>query len=131
MSVPGVGSTSGTNTQAPSVANNNGFKPADFMKLLMTQLQNQDPLSPMDPTQFAQQLVQFNSLDQLVAIRQDLDTQNTQLTCHSGNRFEQWDYPPAKYLKRLASTGEDHAVIFNSLVGPECQFHGSFGHLKR
>ena|SRR6185312_4825734 len=80
MSVPGVGSTSGTNTQAPSVANNNGFKPADFMKLLMTQLQNQDPLSPMDPTQFAQQLVQFNSLDQLVAIRQDLDTQNTQLT---------------------------------------------------
>ena len=80
MSVPGVGSTSGTNTQAPSVANNNGFKPADSMKLLMTQLQNQDPLSPMDPTQFAQQLVQFNSLDQLVAIRQDLDTQNTQLT---------------------------------------------------
>jgi flagellar basal-body rod modification protein FlgD len=80
MSVPAVGSTSGTNTQAPSVANDNGFKPNDFMKLLMTQLQNQDPLSPMDPTQFAQQLVQFNSLDQLVAIRQDLDTQNTQLT---------------------------------------------------
>jgi flagellar basal-body rod modification protein FlgD len=79
MSVPAVGSTSSTNNAAPSVANDNGFKASDFMQLLMTQLKNQDPLSPMDPTQFSEQLVQFNSLDQLVAIRQDLDTQNTAL----------------------------------------------------
>lgn len=80
MDISGIGSTNNTTSTtnaAPSVANDNGFKANDFMKLLMTQLQNQDPLSPMDPTQFAQQLVQFNSLDQLVAIRQDLDTQNT------------------------------------------------------
>jgi len=80
MDISGIGSTNNTSrttNAAPSVANDNGFKASDFMQLLMTQLKNQDPLSPMDPTQFAQQLVQFNSLDQLVAIRQDLDTQNT------------------------------------------------------
>ncbi len=31
-----------------------------FLKLLTTQLQNQDPLSPMDSNQFTQQLVAFS-----------------------------------------------------------------------
>lgn len=43
-----------------------------FMKLLVAQLQNQSPLSPVDPTQFTSQLVQFNMLDQLSQINQTL-----------------------------------------------------------
>ena len=35
-----------------------------FMKLLTTQMKNQDPLSPMDSTQFTQQLVQMTSVEQ-------------------------------------------------------------------
>ncbi len=35
-----------------------------FLTLLTTQLQNQDPLSPMDSTQFTQQLVEFSSVEQ-------------------------------------------------------------------
>jgi flagellar basal-body rod modification protein FlgD len=35
-----------------------------FLKLLTTQLQNQDPLSPMDTNQFTQQLVEFASVEQ-------------------------------------------------------------------
>ena len=46
-----------------------------FMQLLITQLQNQDPLSPMDPSTFVQQLAQVTSLDQLTQINQLL--QNT------------------------------------------------------
>jgi len=38
----------------------------DFLKLLMTQLQNQDPTSPMDTNQFTQQLVQFTSVEQQI-----------------------------------------------------------------
>lgn len=43
-----------------------------FLKLLVAQLQNQSPLSPVDPTQFTSQLVQFNMLDQLSQINQTL-----------------------------------------------------------
>jgi flagellar basal-body rod modification protein FlgD len=37
-----------------------------FMQLLVTQLRNQDPLSPMDPEQMASQLAQFSSLEQMI-----------------------------------------------------------------
>lgn len=40
----------------------------DFMKLLMVQLQNQDPLNPMDHKEFSAQLAQFGSLEQLTNI---------------------------------------------------------------
>ncbi len=43
-----------------------------FLTLLVKQLQNQDPLSPQDGSQFAAQLAQFSSLDQLVGINQRL-----------------------------------------------------------
>ncbi len=43
-----------------------------FLQLLMTQLKNQRPLDPMDPTQFVAQLVQFNSLNELIQIREML-----------------------------------------------------------
>ncbi len=38
---------------------------ADYMKLLVTQLQNQDPLEPMDNNQMASQLTMFSQLEQL------------------------------------------------------------------
>ncbi len=37
----------------------------DFLKLMISQLKNQDPLNPMDGTQYAAQLAQFTSLEQL------------------------------------------------------------------
>jgi flagellar basal-body rod modification protein FlgD len=45
----------------------------EFLKLLTTQLQNQDPLSPMDTNQFTQQLVQFASVEQQLKTNSDLD----------------------------------------------------------
>ena len=35
---------------------------SDFLSLLMTQLQNQDPTSPLDSNQFTSELVQFTSV---------------------------------------------------------------------
>ena len=37
----------------------------DFMKLLIAQMQNQNPLEPMDNTEMASQLAQFSQLNQL------------------------------------------------------------------
>ena len=38
-----------------------------FMKMLVAQLKNQDPLNPMDPTAMTAQLTQLNSLQQLAS----------------------------------------------------------------
>lgn len=58
-----------------------------FMKLLMAQLKSQSPLDPVDPNQFVGQLVQFNSLDELIQIRemvqQALGTPSTTGTTNS------------------------------------------------
>jgi len=37
----------------------------DYMKMLITQLQNQDPLEPMDNSEMTAQLAQLSSLEQL------------------------------------------------------------------
>lgn len=44
----------------------------DFLSLLVTQLQNQDPLNPTDSTEFTAQLAQFSSLEQLHNINDNL-----------------------------------------------------------
>src|SRR5580704_15193575 len=45
-----------------------------FLTLLTTQLQNQDPLSPLDTNQFTQQLVEFASVEQQVNMNSNLQT---------------------------------------------------------
>ncbi|MBU0800698.1 MAG: flagellar hook capping family protein [Alphaproteobacteria bacterium] len=44
-----------------------------FLTLLTTQLQNQDPLNPMDSTEFTNQLVQFTQVEQAINTNQKLD----------------------------------------------------------
>ncbi len=44
-----------------------------FLTLLTTQLQNQDPLNPMDSTEFTNQLVQFSQVEQSINTNQKLD----------------------------------------------------------
>ncbi|MCW3473283.1 flagellar hook assembly protein FlgD [Limobrevibacterium gyesilva] len=43
-----------------------------FLKLLMTQLQNQDPTSPLDANQFTSQLVQFAGVEQQINMNSSL-----------------------------------------------------------
>jgi flagellar basal-body rod modification protein FlgD len=45
-----------------------------FLRLLTTQLQNQNPLDPLDTNQFTQQLVQFASVEQQVNMNSNLTT---------------------------------------------------------
>lgn len=45
----------------------------DFLTMLVAQLENQDPLNPQDSADFAAQLAQFSSVEQLVAMRSGID----------------------------------------------------------
>jgi len=73
---PVTASSTVTQASTQSSTNNSlgGGMDSMFMQLLITQLQNQDPLSPMDPSTFVNQLVGVNSLDQLTQINQVLQS---------------------------------------------------------
>jgi flagellar basal-body rod modification protein FlgD len=69
------GSSSTTGSAADPLANE-----STFLTLLVSQLKNQNPASPMDGTTFVTQLAQFSDLEQNLAMRQDLDSINAKYT---------------------------------------------------
>ncbi|MBF0551878.1 MAG: flagellar hook assembly protein FlgD [Deltaproteobacteria bacterium] len=71
-----------TPTQTRTTGNSN-LGQADFLKLLVTQLQNQDPTSPMDNQQFIAQMATFSQVQQMTTMNQNL--QNIQLLQSSLN----------------------------------------------
>lgn len=69
-----VGNSATSGAQSGNVNPRTGSEQRDmFMTLLVAQLKHQDPLQPQDGAQFVAQLSQFNSLDQLIGIRQTLE----------------------------------------------------------
>jgi flagellar basal-body rod modification protein FlgD len=69
-------------TQEPGATPNNGTSAgADdplankqtFLRLLVAQLQNQNPLDPADPIQYVTQLTQFSVLEQTLGSRTELE----------------------------------------------------------
>ncbi len=68
--------TTGGASPAPSSgASPDSVTQNQFLQLLVAQIQYQDPTNPTDSTTFVTQLAQFSSLEQLIAIRGDLDSQ--------------------------------------------------------
>ncbi|OGQ94845.1 MAG: hypothetical protein A2521_11255 [Deltaproteobacteria bacterium RIFOXYD12_FULL_57_12] len=65
-----ISSPSALNSQANK--NSGVLGKDDFLKLLVTQLQHQDPLNPADPAEFTAQLSQFSSLEQLFSVNDNL-----------------------------------------------------------
>jgi flagellar basal-body rod modification protein FlgD len=70
----GVNSVSATSTAAANTARTRIADNFDsFLLLLTTQLQNQNPLEPLDTNQFTQQLVQFAQVEQQIQSNQTLE----------------------------------------------------------
>ena len=86
----------------------------DFLKLLVTQLQNQDPMNPTDSTEFVAQLAQFSSLEQLSNVNDNLKV--VQLFDQSINNAQAVNFV-GKTVKASGSmfelgTGETHEIQY-------------------
>ena len=75
--IPGPLTSNSTNTGNPSSQNvasasaqQAQVTEQQFLQLLVAQLKNQDPLNPMDGTQFVSQLAQFSELEQMIGVNQ-------------------------------------------------------------
>jgi flagellar basal-body rod modification protein FlgD len=73
-SVIGSGADTSTNPPASTKTSTDALaNESTFLQLLVAQIKNQDPTTPMDSTAFLSQLAQFSQLEQTVGIRQDIE----------------------------------------------------------
>ena len=70
--IDGIGSVSNKGVEYATNSNSELDKDA-FLKLMIAQLQNQDPLEPLDGTDYSAQLAQFSSLEQMQNINDTLN----------------------------------------------------------
>jgi flagellar basal-body rod modification protein FlgD len=69
-----VAQTAGTSSTGSPGSSSATISANDFLTLLVTEMQNQDPTATTDPNEYINQLVQVNSLEQLIDINQNLST---------------------------------------------------------
>jgi flagellar basal-body rod modification protein FlgD len=72
MAITDVTSVVQNQTSQDSTQTRGELSESDFLKMFTTQMQYQDPLNPLDATQFTSQLAQFSSLDQLFKMSSSL-----------------------------------------------------------
>jgi flagellar basal-body rod modification protein FlgD len=73
MAISAIG---GVSSSAGSLPANLSVSQQDFLRVLTTQLQFQDPLKPLDNQQFIAQIAQFTTLEQTRQLTTGVDTLN-------------------------------------------------------
>ena len=111
MMTTGVSSTPLSPGPSSSLATSSLDRDA-FLKLLITQLQNQDPMSPMKDADFIAQLAQFSSLEQMQQLNDGFDAVGkSALASHAFAMAGRWvDY--ADPTSGTVLTGKVESVSF-------------------
>ncbi len=93
----------------------------DFLKLLLTQLTNQDPTSPMEDTQFISQMAQFSSLEQMTNMNESfkkmvsvINSSQAASTLGKSVEIDIGD-STAKGMVEATSFGENPQVMVNGM----------------
>lgn len=68
-----INGTGATAAKAETAKANGQLGQQEFLKMLIAQLEHQDPLNPQDATQFTSQLATFSSLEQLIGIKSGVE----------------------------------------------------------
>ena len=101
-----ISTAAAASTAATTASTRLGGDLNTFLTLLTTQLQNQDPTDPLDTNQMTNQLVQFASVEQQIAMNQNLSSmislqQSSQLTA------------AAPMIGRRVEVTSDHVALQN------------------
>ena len=78
MAIPGVGSSSTTPSTSASGRKNYELKTEDFIKMMITQLQNQDPMEPAKNQDLLAQMSQIGQLQSATTLQESLKGMVTQ-----------------------------------------------------
>jgi len=73
MQVDGSGTLSAGGMGLGATAGNSELGREEFLRLLIEQLKHQDPMEPMENSQFVAQLAQFSNLEQLVSVNEGIN----------------------------------------------------------
>jgi len=58
-----------------------------FLKMLIAQMKNQDPLNPLNGSDFAAQLAQFSSVEQLINVSSQLESLSTNIAAMANSQM--------------------------------------------
>jgi flagellar basal-body rod modification protein FlgD len=117
MSIPSVnttsyGTSSTTNDQTSSSSGAEKLGMDQFLNLFIAQLKNQDPMNPLDSSEFTAQLAQFSSVEQLYGMNSKLG--NIEETLNSQN--EQRDN--LGYIGKTVKADDNTMVVGDGTVQP-------------
>ena len=84
MAVDSVNGNSSTQQSSSSQLQQQTLSQSDFLKLMVTQMTNQDPTKPMDSTQMVAQMAQFSQVAATQELQQSFDSLASNLT---GDQF--------------------------------------------
>jgi len=104
-SVTSTPSLTGTTPTKSTSGNGITADYSTFLSLLTAQIQNQDPLSPMDTTQWTQQLVQYSQVEQALKTNDYLKT----IAAHSGDTMSN----AVSYIGKTVQTSDAMATLNN------------------
>ena len=115
-------SAAATSTASTSSSSNSVLSESQFLKLLTQQLENQDPLQPMDDTQFLAQMAQFTSLQETNTLNQQVERLTATsyigatVTVNPGSSA-----PVTGLVTGVDTSGADPALIINGSEYPLSQ----------
>ena len=95
MAITGATSTTPQTQATTTTAGSDALSKAEgeyntFLKLLTAQIRNQDPLAPLDSTQFVEQLATFSSLEQQVTTNTHLSSIAGMITGFQNSQAAEW-----------------------------------------
>ncbi|AZO95885.1 flagellar hook capping FlgD N-terminal domain-containing protein [Halocella sp. SP3-1] len=73
-SVSSISSSSTSTSETDSSDDSNTLGQEAFLELLVIELQHQDPLNPMDGTEYVTQLAQFSTVEQLTTMNDNMSS---------------------------------------------------------
>jgi flagellar basal-body rod modification protein FlgD len=126
VQVPQSSTASTTAATSGAAAKTKSLGKDDFLKLLIAQMRNQDPMKPMDDSQTIAQMAQFSALEATQQLQQTIQqSNNVQAIFQAGSMI-------GKYVNASQSDGTDIAgavtgvnfTTSNGVVTPTLQVNG-------